>query len=158
LPREEIIISDVFVGVDEAGDDSIELPLEFVATTVKVYVTPLVNPGTTIGDVVSDAVIPPGLAVAVYEVIGEPPTLVGGVKLTATNPLPGVADIPVGASGAVPGVPETVADAALTPIALTALSCTLYVVPLVNPVMTTGLIFCAGETAVKVVPPSVEYW
>jgi hypothetical protein len=54
------------------------------------------------------------------------------------------------------GVPVTMFDAAESPIALTALMVTEYVVPFVRPEMVNGLDVVAGFNA-KYVTPSVEY-
>jgi hypothetical protein len=54
------------------------------------------------------------------------------------------------------GVPVTVFDAVESPIALTALMVTEYVVPFVSPEMVNGLEIDAGFNA-KYVTPSVEY-
>ena len=48
------------------------------------------------------------------------------------------------------------ADAALSPIAVTALRVMLYEVLFVSPVIVIGLVASAGESAVKFVP-SMEY-
>jgi len=47
------------------GEDADEVPTAFLATTVKVYVTPLVRPVTTRGEEDPVAVNPPGLEVTV---------------------------------------------------------------------------------------------
>ncbi len=49
-------------------------------------------------------VIPPGLEVTVYDVIGEPPLEAGAVKLTVACALPAVAMTPVGAPGTARGL------------------------------------------------------
>ena len=54
------------------------------------------------------------------------------------------------------GVPVTMFDAAESPIALTALMVTEYVVPFVSPEMVNGLDVVAGFNA-EYVTPSVEY-
>ena len=56
------------------------------------------------------AVAPPGLAVTVYPVIGEPPSDEGVLQVTVTCPSPAVAETLVGASGTV-----AVADGAPPP-------------------------------------------
>ena len=50
------------------------------------------------------AVMPPGLDVTVYEVMGLPPFEAGGVKVTVACAFPAVAVTPVGAPGTVAGV------------------------------------------------------
>jgi hypothetical protein len=47
-------------------------------------------------------VIPPGDEVAVYPVIGEPPSEAGAVQETRAEALPGAAATPVGAEGGAP--------------------------------------------------------
>jgi hypothetical protein len=51
---------------------------------------------------------PPGLAVAVYPVTGEPPVAAGAVHEAASWVFPGVSVTPVGAPGALPQGPEEV--------------------------------------------------
>jgi hypothetical protein len=89
-----------------------ESPAALVATTWKVYGVPLVRPPTThvVVGAVEVHVAPPGDAVTVYPVIGEPPDDTGAVHETVTWAFPGVPDTPVGAPGTVRGV--TAADAA----------------------------------------------
>ena len=53
-------------------------------------------------------VAPPGEAVAVYEVTGEPPLEAGALQVTVAWPLPGIAATAVGAPSEVIGV--TAAD------------------------------------------------
>ena len=80
--------------------EEILVPNIFVAVTVNVYVAPLVRPVMVIGDAPPVAVNPPVLEVTVYEVIGEPPTSAGGMKVIVACPPPAVATIFVGALGA----------------------------------------------------------
>jgi hypothetical protein len=54
----------------------------FVATTVNVYDVPAVSPVTVIGELEPVTLMLPGLEVTIYDVIGDPPTLVGAVKET----------------------------------------------------------------------------
>jgi len=63
-----------------------------------------------IGDEAPVAVKPPGEEVTVYPVIADPPVFVGAVKLTVALPLLPVAEIPVGAPGAI-GAGVTADDA-----------------------------------------------
>ena len=86
---------------DEEVKEETELPTAFVATTVKVYVVPLVNPVTIMGEVAPVAVIPPGLEVTVYPVIGLPPVLLGATNATLAEASPTVATILVGEPGTV---------------------------------------------------------
>jgi len=54
-----------------------------VAVTVNVYAVPLVNPVTVaVVAPIVDAVAPPRLALTVYPVIGEPPSLTGALHDT----------------------------------------------------------------------------
>ena len=95
---------------------------------------------------------PPGLAVIVYLVIGLPPFDTGALKLTVARALPAVALTLVGAPGDVPGVRLDVeVDAGPVPTPLTALTVKTYDVPLVSPVIVTGL---AGPVAVRL--PGLE--
>jgi hypothetical protein len=57
------------------------LPMAFVAYTVKVYVVNLIRLLilNTIFPEAADAVMPPGLLIAVYDVIADPPLYAGGV-------------------------------------------------------------------------------
>jgi hypothetical protein len=50
---------------DVEAAEATELPTAFVATTVKVYAVPFVNPVTVIGEVLPVAVMFPGLDVTV---------------------------------------------------------------------------------------------
>ena len=68
---------------------------------------------------------PPGLVVAVYWVIADPPVDAGAVQVTASWVLPGVRATPVGAPGIVDGVPVAPAEAGPVPIALVAVTVTV---------------------------------
>ena len=68
---------------------------------------------------------PPGLVMAVYWVIAEPPVDAGAVQDTASWVLPGVRPTPVGAPGIVDGVPVAEPDAGPVPIALVAFTVTV---------------------------------
>ena len=120
------------------GDDAGEVPAVLVAVTVNVYAVPLVNPLTVaLVPMFVVAVAPPGDAVTVYPVITEPPLLTGAIQDTTAWALPGVADTPVGASGAVEGetgVTGALADEASdVPAALAAVTANVYAVPFVKP-------------------------
>jgi hypothetical protein len=79
------------------------VPIRFVAVTVNVYDVPTVKPDTVKGELAPLAVSPPGLDVTVYEVIGTPPSLEGGVNVTdAVIPVVRVAVPIVGAPGFAP--------------------------------------------------------
>jgi hypothetical protein len=83
------------------------VPTAFVAVTVNVYEVPFVKPVTLIVpepacDIVP--VIPPGLDVAVYPVITDPPLSTGAVKETKALSVPPAVAVPiVGAPGTVLG-------------------------------------------------------
>ena len=65
------------------GADAAEVPIALVALTVNVYAVPFVRLVTVAAVApVVDAVRPPGAAVTVYPVIGEPPSLTGAVHDT----------------------------------------------------------------------------
>jgi len=74
------------------------VPTALVATTVKLYVVPLVSPITVIGLDAPVPIIPPGLEVTVYDVIALLPPDAGAVKLT---------EAPHGTAVAVPIVGST---------------------------------------------------
>ena len=125
-----------------------------VAVTEHEYVVPLVKPVTVNGEAGPLALKPPTLHVAVKLVMGDPPSEPGCMKLIVAWPLPGVAAMPVGAPGTVAGaagVTLTLADGALVPIALVAVTEHEYVVPLVRPVTTSG---DAGPLALT--PPTLH--
>ena len=90
-------------------------------------------------------------------VMTDPPLDAGAVNDAVSCPLPGVTLRAVGAPAVVLGVAAVLPVAVPSPIVFTARICTLYEVPLLKPVMVIGLVVAAGETAVKVLPPSVEY-
>jgi anti-sigma factor ChrR (cupin superfamily) len=101
-------------------------------------------------------VYPPGLVVAVYWVIADPPVEAGAVQDTASWVLPGVRATPVGAPGIVDGVPVAPAEAGPAPLAFVAVTVTVYAVPLVSPVIVQGL-----DADVQVNPPGLVvavYW
>ena len=86
----------------EAADAG-PVPIALVAFTVNVYAVPFVSPDTVTGLDAAEPVNPPGLDVAVYEVIALPPFDAGAEKLTVAEALPAVAITPVGAPGATAG-------------------------------------------------------
>ncbi len=81
-----------------------EVPIALVAVTANVYAVPGCRPSKLkVPPVacVSVCVIPPGVEVAVYEVIAEPPFEAGAAKLTVALRLPvAVATTEIGAVGA----------------------------------------------------------
>ncbi len=88
-----------------------------------------------------------------------------GVKTTDNEPLEGVIEIPVGALGVVAGVAAVEAVATPSPMALTALICTLYEIPFASAVepsilkveITSGEAVVPDARVLNDVPPSVEY-
>ena len=132
--------------------EALLVPIEFVAVIVNVYAVPFDNPSTVIGEPLLLPVNPPGLEVAVYVIMEEPPLLAGGVKVITARPLPRVAVPMVGASGIVAGTIELlVAELLLFPIALVATTVKVYVVPFVRPVTTNG-----DDPPFAVKPPGLE--
>ena len=63
---------------------------------------PFVRPVTAMGLEAPDTLMLPGLQVAVYPVMADPPFAPGAEKATDAEPLPGVAAPIVGAAGDVP--------------------------------------------------------
>jgi hypothetical protein len=70
-----------------------------MAQTANVYAVPLVKPVTLIGEEAAVAVTLPGVEIAPYPVMAEPPTLDGGVNATDAEAPPPVAVPMVGALG-----------------------------------------------------------
>jgi hypothetical protein len=113
-------------------------PTPLVAVTVNVYAVPLARTRTVHGDVAHVPVCPPE-DVAVYDVIAEPPSLAGGVKVTVACALPAVAVPMVGAPGTVAGVTLLDADdAGPVPTAFDANTVNVYAVPFARPVTVHG--------------------
>ena len=103
------------------GDDAGPSPLEFVATTVKVYIVPLLSPATVVDVAVLVAMTPPGEEVTVYIFIEEPPSSTGADHTTLAWVSPPTALTFVGAPG--PSLGTTAfegVDVTLSPIALVA--------------------------------------
>ena len=79
----------------------------------------------------------------------EPPLFNGAVNVTAAEPLPRVADTPVGGSGTVAGVTAFEGDdSALFPTKFVACTVNVYAVPLAKPETTQGL-----EAQATAMPP-----
>jgi hypothetical protein len=93
--------------------DAVDVPLAFVAVTVKVYEVPLIKPVTVIGDEAPDAVMLLGEDVTVYEVIADPPVApaVNATEICPPTPVSVTAPI-VGACGTVVAVTPVDADEA----------------------------------------------
>jgi hypothetical protein len=103
--------------------DAGPVPIAFVAVTVNVYVVPFARPVTSmdVQGAVHVPVIVPGEDVAVYDVIAEPPSLAGAVKVTVACAFPAVAAPIVGAPGTSNGVTLLeAAEGALAPAEFTA--------------------------------------
>lgn len=102
---------------------------------------PFVNPGTIIGEEDAVATTLPGVDIAVYPVIGEPPVSAGGVNDTEADcdDIYYTATTFVGAPGTPDGVTELDgADSGPLPMAFVACTVNVYEVPFVNPVTTMG--------------------
>ena len=109
----------------------------FVALTVQEYGAPFARPGTRIG-LAAPLPTPEGAQVAVYWLIGAPPSLAGGVNARIAWPLPGVAEVIAGAPGTVRGVTDTADETVPPPAELVAVSVHEYAVPLASPGTTIG--------------------
>ena len=122
-------------GVTVTGVEVGLSPFGFVVITTTVYSVPFVSPVRThdVAPNVSHSA-PPGVACAVYPVIGAPPSSAGGVQLIVAIPLPAVAVTAVGAPGRPDGVTVTGVDAGPSPSAFVATTVTVYSVPFVSPV------------------------
>ncbi len=141
-------------GVTPAEADAALVPTALVAVTEQVYAVPLARPVTVSGEAGPDAENPPGLQVAVYEVMGDPPSLAGAVNATVACALPGVAVPIVGAPGTVAGVTLfDAAEAGPVPSAFVAVTVNVYAVPFASPV--TG-IEVHGAAQVPVIAPGEE--
>lgn len=124
------------------GADGALVPAEFVAVTVNVYVDPLTRPLTValVGAGAPDTVTGvcgavPMNGVTVYDVIVAP-FEAPAVQVTTADPVPATALTFVGAPGGEAGAGVTAldgVDAALVPMALTAATVKVYVVPLESP-------------------------
>ena len=114
------------------ADDSEELPTTFVARTVNVYGVPLVRPLTTIGEDEPVLAIEPGVDIARYCVIAEPPSDDGAEKVTDALVFPGVAVPTTGALGTTAFAVYVSADGLLRPTPFVMVS---VIVPDVNGVI-----------------------
>jgi len=137
----------------EAADAG-PVPIAFVALTVNIYAVPFESPDIVIGLDAAEPVKPPGVDVAVYEVIALPPFDAGAEKFTVAEASPAVAVTPVGAPGGVTVEGVTLfeaADAGPVPIALVAFTLNVYAVPFVSPDTVIGL-----DAAEPVNPPGLD--
>ena len=92
-----------------------------------------------IGEPAPLALMPPGVDVAAYDVIAEPPLEAGGVNVTVACALPAAAVPIVGGPGTAAGVTLLEgADAGPVPAALVAVTVNVYAVPLVSPLTMIG--------------------
>ena len=128
----------VGVVIEAEAEDAELLPIEFVAYTVNVYDVDGDKPLTVIlpePDWETVPVKPPGLDVAVYDVIVWPPLLAGAVNETVAELKDvAVADTPVGAPGTDHVVIELLDDDdELLPTPLVAYTVNVYAVPVVKP-------------------------
>jgi len=118
--------------------DGADVPIALVAVTVNVYDVELLRPLTVTGEDAPVPVIDPGLEVAVYPVIADPPLSDGAVKAT-------LADVAV-ATVAVPivGAPGTVLGKGHKPAATFCMACSCVhipdAVPLLPPVVVGGVL------------------
>ena len=130
-----------YVDVNDADStDGAEVPAAFVAVTVNLYEVPSVSPVTVMVPLpawVRVPVPPAGYEVAVYKVIGDPPSDDGAVNVTVAvgGPVEDTAPMP-GWPGTVAGVTDADAtDAAEVPGAVfVAVAVNVYAVPFVRPV------------------------
>jgi hypothetical protein len=130
--------------------EAVEVPLAFVAVTVKVYAVPFVSPETVIG-LAPVPVSEPGDEVAVNVVMVLPP-VAPAVYPTVAEPLPAVAVPIVGAPGTVVAVMLFEAEeAAEVPIALVAVTVNVYEVDDVKPVTVNG-----EDAPAAVSPPGLD--
>ena len=134
--------------------DAGPVPTALVAFTVNVYAVPFDSPENTVEVTFPTVLVaPPGDAVTVYPVTGEPPLLAGGVHDNVACPFPAIAPTPVGAPGTV-GADDGVtlfddADAGPVPTALVAFTVNVYAVPFDSPENTVEVTF----PTVLVAPP-----
>lgn len=138
LPATLLGASGTSAGV--TAEDAVDVsdgPEELVALTVNVYAVPFVRLVTVqlVPEVLQ--VNPPGLEVAVYEVMIAPPLLAGAVHDTVASAAPAEAVTEVGAPGtAAAGVTEEDAEELTElPMAFVATTVNVYAVPLVRPVI-----------------------
>src|SRR3954453_8338651 len=102
-------------GVAESAFEAGPAAIAFVASAGNGEVVPFVIPPTVQDNPPVEHVAPPGLAVAVYEVIVEPPSEAGADHARATCPSPRVAEVNVGAPGNVAGVAVSAFEAGPAP-------------------------------------------
>ena len=126
----------VALGVMELdASEAAPVPTALVAVTLKVYAVPLASPVTSHVRNAVEQVRESGELVTVYEVTADPPSLAGADHATAARASPPDAVTPVGFPGTEAGVTLETWAAAPDPAAFEATTLTVYVVPLVRPVM-----------------------
>src|SRR6478735_4656411 len=109
-------------GVAEMLFDAGPVPTSLVAVTENVYAMPLVRPVSVQLSALVRQMRPPGFAVAVYDVTTDPPLDAGADQARATEPLPAVAELRVGAPGTVAGTADRAFEAGPVPMALLAVT------------------------------------
>ena len=92
------------------AEEGKELPIEFLATTVKVTDVPLVNPVKLVVNTFPRIDELPDDDVTVYPVIAEPPFEAGAVQVTVADALPATAETAVGEPATETGVIEAEAE------------------------------------------------
>lgn len=121
-------------GIADTEELAAPVPAALTATTVTAYVVPAVKPKKSQYVPVLVQVTPvPGVAVAKYEVIEEPPSESGAVQLTLMVPAPGVNVTWIGLEGTVLGVTLPEVPASEVPALLVATTSTKYVEPFTKP-------------------------
>jgi hypothetical protein len=133
--------------VAETEDELVESPIALVARNKTLYSVLLLNPLTTMGEIVDDASINAApFNEYLYVVIAVPPLLNGGVNAILICLFPGVTDEIVGASGVVHVVAETADELSESPTTDVARSKTLYNVLSVRPVTINGIVVLEAST------------
>jgi len=118
--REPALIAavQIITGVAEILAEGSESPIEFIATTVKIYGVPFVNPFIVVVVDVVDTF--PFMLDTLYPVIAKPPF--DGTFHERTTEREATAPDKVGLAGTVPGIREILDDATESPTAFTAIT------------------------------------
>ncbi len=125
------------IGVTMFDDAEAALfPAAFEATTWQFTGLPFARPLTRSGEPVPDWDCEP--QVALYPVMGDPPSVPGGVKDTTTEPSNASAVPIVGAPGTVRGVTTKPDEAGPAPVALVATTVQVTATPLASPATVIG--------------------
>jgi hypothetical protein len=130
-----VYVRDCGVTVFEAADGG-PLPFALLALTVHETGTPSLSAPTMIGEAAADAEVPAQLAV--YEVMGRPPSSGGAVNFTTTSPSPATALTDVGACGTVEGVTLLDVAGGPAPAAFVATTVQATATPFASPLTTMG--------------------